>query len=51
MKNKEASISKVNFIFKCHAEIGQGRESTEKKGNYSSKVWPKAEHRKMHPYD
>lgn len=38
MKNKGDTISKANFIFKCHVEeIGQGRESTEK-GNYNSKV-------------
>lgn len=36
MKTKGANISKANFIFKCHAEIGQGRKSTEK-GNYNSK--------------
>lgn len=36
MKNKGDTISKANFIFKCHVEIGQGRESTEK-GNYTGK--------------
>lgn len=37
MRNKGANISKANFIFKCHVEIGQGRENTEK-GNYNSKA-------------
>ena len=36
MKDKGGTISKAHFIFKCHVEIGQGRESTEK-GNYNGK--------------
>lgn len=48
MENKGANISKPNFIFKCHVEIGQGRESTED-NNGSSKGWPKAMCRGMHP--
>lgn len=30
MKKKGANISKANFTFKCHVEIGQESESTEK---------------------
>lgn len=41
MKNKGANISKANFIFKCHVEIGQGTESTAK-GNYNDKEGPRA---------
>lgn len=41
MKNKGANISKASFVFKCHVEKGQGRESTEK-GNYNSKEGPRA---------
>lgn len=48
MKNKGGNISKANFIFKCHVEIGQGRESAEQ-DNYCSKGWPKAMCRRLYP--